>query len=80
MRTIKGFVNKFKSTTLCFYCSVDSTELKYFLVIVIGGLALSSLFFCIGIFLKGYFKNNEDVRIKGKVLELESEFNHGRRE
>lgn len=43
----------------CFYCSADSTELKAFLILVIGGLVLCSIFVFIGLFLKGSFKKTE---------------------
>jgi hypothetical protein len=55
----------------CFYCNVDSDELKAFLIIVIGGLVLASIFVAVGAWLKGYFKNIEDPELKGKVLKLE---------
>jgi hypothetical protein len=54
----------------CFYCNVDSTELRNFLITVIGGLVLSSICVCVGVYLRGSFKNVE--AIKGKVLEIES--------
>lgn len=45
----------------CFYCSADSTELKTFLILTIGGMALCSMFFCLGLWLKGTFKNTETL-------------------
>ena len=58
----------------CFYCSVDSTELKAFLIIIIGGLVLASICVAIGAYLKGSFNNVE--HIKQKVLDIE-ENEHG---
>jgi hypothetical protein len=55
----------------CFYCNVDSTELKAFLIIVIGGLVLASISIALGAWLKGAFKNVEDPKIKEQVLKLE---------
>lgn len=54
----------------CFYCNVDSTELRNFLIAVIGGLVLSSICVCIGVYLRGLFRNVEDIKVK--VLEIES--------
>ena len=51
----------FKGSLPCFYCSADSGELKLFLIAVIGGLVLFSIFSAIGLYLKGYFKNTEDM-------------------
>lgn len=55
----------------CFYCSADSTELKIFLILTIGGLALCSVFTCIGVWAKGGFKNTEELndyplKVEGK--------------
>ena len=43
----------------CFYCSVDSFELKMFLICVIGGLAMCSILTFTGLWLKGRFDNTE---------------------
>jgi len=51
----------FRGILPCFYCSADSGELKFFLIAVIGGLVLFSVFSAIGLYLKGYFKNTEDM-------------------
>lgn len=51
----------FNGSFPCFYCSADSAELKFFLIAVIGGLVLFSLFSAVGLYLKGYFKNTEDM-------------------
>lgn len=53
----------------CFYCNVDSQELKFFLLIIIGGLVGSSIFFAIGLYLKGVFKNTE--KLNSRPMELE---------
>ena len=62
---------KYSSGFPCFYCGVDSTELKIFLFTVIGGLCLASLFIFIAAWLRGKFKNPE--QIKHKVFEAEGE-------
>ena len=46
----------------CFYCSADSTELKAFLILVIGGLVFCSVLVFIGLHLKGMFSNTEELR------------------
>jgi hypothetical protein len=58
-----------KGAVPCFYCQADSFELKLFLILVIGGLAGASLFFAIGLWLKGTFKNTEDQRDEPLKLE-----------
>jgi hypothetical protein len=73
MNLRKIFKEWFPGGSFCFYCSIDSTELRNFLVIVIGGLVLASLFVAFGAYLKGAFSNVEDIKIKGKVLEIEGE-------
>ena len=45
----------------CFYCSADSTELKTFLILTIGGLVLCSILTCVGFWLKGAYKNTEQL-------------------
>lgn len=45
----------------CFYCEVDSPELKFFLFAVIGGLSLAALFFGVYFYINGYFKNTEEL-------------------
>lgn len=63
----------FKSGSFCFYCNVDSEELKLFLIIVIGGLVFASIFVAAGAWFGGHFKNVENSKIKEKVLTLEGE-------
>jgi hypothetical protein len=53
----------------CFYCGVDSTELKLFLFAIIGGLVLGSVFVFFAAYTKGFFKNPESI--KHTVLEKE---------
>ena len=50
-----------KISVPCFYCSADSDELKLFLILVIGGLVLCSIFIFLGLYIKGHFKNTEDL-------------------
>lgn len=73
MKNIRKNFNNWKTANFCFYCNVDSEELKMFLIIVIGGLVSASLFVAFGAYLKGHFSNIEDPKIKEKVLELEGE-------
>lgn len=54
-------LKKYMHSAPCFYCNVDSAELKTFLIITIGGLVLSSIFFAIGLVLRGTFKNTENL-------------------
>ena len=66
---------KIKKPTLgtgsfCFYCNVDSTEMKYFLIVVIGGLVLATVLWGIWAFAMGKFKNVE--QIKKQIFEIES--------
>ena len=55
----------------CFYCSADSAELKMFLILVIGGLVLSSILVFLGLYTKGKFKNAEEL--SSQPLEAENE-------
>jgi hypothetical protein len=56
----------------CFFCQVDSTELKLFLIFVIGGLVISSLFFFLGLYFRGKFKNSEELNdLPNKLEEYE---------
>lgn len=71
----KKIYEKLSGLNFCFYCNVDSYELKRFLIIVIGGLVMASIFLAIGFWLRGNFKNVEDPKLKNKVLELEGEQN-----
>jgi hypothetical protein len=61
----KEFILKKKSfsrfASPCFYCSADSLELKSFLILTIGGLALCSLFVFVGLWLKGAFRATEEL-------------------
>ena len=60
---------RWTNTVPCFYCGVDSEELKWFLGLVIGGLVLSSVLIGVGAYFKGMFRNQEDV--KHKIFEFE---------
>lgn len=53
---------RYSSTFPYFYCNADSLELKLFLIFIIGGLILGSVFFCIGLWLSGAYKNTERLR------------------
>ena len=53
---------RYFNTLPCFYCGADSFELKMVLIFIIGGLALSSVFVCIGLWLSGAYKNTEKLR------------------
>ena len=53
--------NYFNFSLPCFYCSADSTELKIFLILTIGGMALCSIFAFVGFWLRGSFKDNEKL-------------------
>lgn len=57
----------------CFYCNVDSEELKTFLIVVIGCLVGASVLVAFGAYLKGHLQNVEDPKLKNRVLELEGE-------
>ena len=62
--------NWFSGATLpCFYCGVDSTELKIFLFVVIGGVCLTSVLIAVGAWTRGMFRNPEEI--KHKVFEAE---------
>lgn len=69
----KSFKDHFGKSHFCFYCNVDSDELRNLLIAIIGGLVLASIFVALGAWLKGFFRNAEDIKIKGKVLELEND-------
>lgn len=58
----------------CFYCNVDSTQLKTFVILVIGGLALSGLLMGIGLWLRGAFRNTEELG--PRPIECEGETQH----
>lgn len=45
----------------CFYCNIDSTELRFFVFGTIGALVAATLFAGIGLYLKGVFKNTEEL-------------------
>ena len=55
----------------CFFCNVDSTELRVFVVLLIGSLVLLTVFTAVGLWLKGYFKNPE--RMNDYVLKIEGD-------
>lgn len=67
----KIFKEYLSGGSFCFYCNVDSSELRWFLIVVIGGLVFASISMALGAWLKGYFRNVESTELKGKVLELE---------
>lgn len=56
-RTFKDY---FSGGSFCFYCNVDSEELRVFLIIVIVGLVFVSLSIAAGSWIKGAFGNFED--------------------
>ncbi len=56
---------------VCFYCGVDSTELKVFLFGLIGMLVLGTVFVGIGAWLKGHFHNQESI--KYDIIDLEKD-------
>ncbi len=64
-------LTKLPSGLVCFYCGVDSTELKIFLFGLIGMLVLGTVFVGVGAWLKGQFKNQESI--KYDVLDLEKD-------
>jgi hypothetical protein len=65
----KKWKESFLAGNYCFYCNVDSSELRLFLIIIIGGLVLASIFVAVGAYLRGSFRNVEEI--KQKVLEAE---------
>ena len=71
MNLRKTFKEYFPGGSFCFYCNVDSEELRMFLIAVIGGLVFASISIAVGAWLKGSFRNVEDPELKGKVLKLE---------
>ncbi|MDH5581857.1 MAG: hypothetical protein OEY33_08105 [Bdellovibrionales bacterium] len=52
---------KSKNTLPCFYCGADSDEMRFFLLAFIGGLVLFTIFSAIGLWLRGAFKNTEQL-------------------
>jgi hypothetical protein len=60
---------KYATTFPCFYCGVDSEELKIFLFVVIGGLVIASTLVGIGVWIKGGFANTE--KVKEQIFEFE---------
>lgn len=58
-------------TTSCFYCGADSSELKILLILIVGGMVISSLLVFIGLYTKGAFKNTEDLSVQ--PMESENE-------
>ncbi len=64
----KKFVSGWRGLP-CFYCGVDSTELKLFLVVVIGGICLTSVLVAVGAWARGMFNSPEET--KNKVFEAE---------
>lgn len=71
MNLIKTFKHCSPGGSFCFYCNVDSEELRVFLIVVIGGLVLASISIAVGAWMKGFFKNVEAPELKEKVLKLE---------
>ncbi len=55
----------------CFYCSADSTELKVFIILTIGGLVLCSILAFLGFWFKGSFKDTE--KLSDCPLKIEDE-------
>ncbi len=53
----------------CFYCGVDSKPLLYFFIGMIGSLALATICTGIGWYLRGGFKDTEDL--KNEVFKAE---------
>ena len=53
----------------CFYCSVDSWQLKTFLIVVIGCLVAASVSVLIGAWLRGHFRAPE--KLNSRPLEIE---------
>lgn len=45
----------------CFYCNADSDELKFFLILFIGGLCFGAVCVGVGLFLAGKFKSTENL-------------------
>ena len=59
---MKTKLNKGTFTTFpCFFCNVDSTELKVFVFGTIGLLALATVCFGVGLWVRGSFKNTEQL-------------------
>lgn len=54
----------------CFFCGVDSKPLLIFFIGMIGSLALATIFTGLGWYLKGGFKNSENI--KNEVFEAEN--------
>lgn len=71
--SIKNHFKKWQGMNFCFYCNVDSEELKTFLIVVIGCLVGASVLVAFGAYLKGHLQNVEDPKLKNRVLELEGE-------
>lgn len=61
----------------CFYCNADSDELKYFLILFIGGLCLCSLLLGLGLVLRGSFKDTEKLADGPLKAETEEKENDG---
>jgi hypothetical protein len=53
----------------CFYCGVDSTELKIFLIVVIGGVCLTTVLIALWAWGRGMFRRPEEI--KHTVFEAE---------
>lgn len=68
----------FTSTLPCFYCNADSDELKYFLLLFIGGLCISSVFLLIGLCLRGSFRDTEKLADQPFKIEQEEKNTKGR--
>jgi len=60
-----------KSALGCFYCGVDSAQLKWFLVSIIGGLFAAS--FCVFLYglSSGKFANDQEESLASMPIELE---------
>ncbi len=54
-------ITKSKNIFPCFYCGADSDEMRFFLLAFIGGLVLFTIFSAIGLWMRGAFKNTEEL-------------------
>jgi len=60
----RGFPGSITGTLPCFYCSVDSWQLKTFLIVVIGSLVACSLFILLAAWARGHFQFPEKLNAK----------------
>lgn len=74
LNTLSSNLKKNSRYCPCFICGVDSTELKVLVFGFIGFLALSTLLFMLGFYIKGHFRNSEaisDYPLKVEFLDQE---------